>query len=264
MRLAFKALVAACLVFAGVIGLVVRQIEIGLPDDSEIVNYHPSVTRPFVSIKVIPTIVVEAFLAAEDRNFYSHPGIDFPLALRAMGLDILRYGSARRPIGASTITQQLVKNMLLDDELTFDRKIREALLALRVERALPKNRILEIYLNEIYLGCGSRGLAEAASHYFGKSVTTLSIEEAAFLAGLPKAPNHYNPIRYPAAAANRRNWVLDRMVEDGYLHDAQVASLKGAPVQLGADRCRGDGKGDDASPAISVVQDPSERGSEAR
>jgi penicillin-binding protein 1A len=260
MRPIFKALMVVSLISTAVVGLVVRQVSASLPDDRQIVDFHPPVGQPFVSIKTIPPVVVKAFLAAEDGNFYNHPGIDLPLAVRAMGLDILRYASGRRPIGASTITQQLVKNLLLDDEVTFDRKIKEALLALRIERALPKDRILEIYLNEIYLGCGSRGLAEAASNYFGKSATTLSIEEAAFLAGLPKAPNHYDPSRYPGAAANRRNWVLDRMVEDGYLDAAQAAPLKGVPVRLAGDHCRSDRGSRRNNSTLSVVRVPGERG----
>jgi penicillin-binding protein 1A len=254
MRFSFKVLTAAGLIFAAMTGLTVWRVSVGLPDDHIIVNYHPSDARPFIPFGTNPHVVVQAFLAAEDGNFYTHPGIDFPLTLRAMGLDILRYGSGRRPIGASTITQQLVKNLILDDEMTLDRKIKEALLALRVERALSKDRILEIYLNETYLGCGSHGLAEAAANYFGKSVAALSTEEAAFLGGLPKAPNHYNPLRHPRAAANRRNWVLDRMAEDGYLDVARATTLKAAPVRISAVRCGGDGGSRDNNSPLSVLR----------
>jgi penicillin-binding protein 1A len=201
----------------------------------------------------IPSVVVHAFLAAEDDDFYEHGAVDFPMTLRAMGLDILRYDSGRRPIGASTITQQLVKNLIVGDEVSINRKIREALLALRVERRLTKDRILEIYLNEVHLGCRSRGVAEAALNYFGKPVTKLSVDEAAFLGGVPKAPSHYNPLRHPDAAQTRRNWVIDRMVDDGYLAPGQAAALKAAPVRLAIDHCDRDGGGDDANAPASVA-----------
>jgi penicillin-binding protein 1A len=253
MRPIFQVVTAAGLIFAGAAGLWLWQVDIGLPDTSGILDYHTPAGQLFVPVKAIPSVVVHAFLAAEDSDFYNHDGVDFPMTLRAMGLDALHFESGRRPIGASTITQQLVKNLILGDEVSFNRKIREALLAFRIERRLTKDRILEIYLNEVYLGCRSHGVAEAAVNYFGKPVTELSIDEAAFLGGLPKAPNHYNPARHPDAAESRRNWVIDRMVEDGYLAPRQATALKAAPVRLAIDHCDHDGGGDDANAPASVV-----------
>ena len=130
---------------------------------------------------------------------------------RAAAIDLTRIGSGRRPIGASTITQQLVKNLILGGEVLLARKVKEILMALRVEKELPKNCILEIYLNEINLGCGAHGIAQAALDYFGKPIDELTLDEAAFLAALPKAPGHYDPSRFPRAAKARRNWVIGRI-----------------------------------------------------
>src|SRR5439155_21267092 len=140
-----------------------------------------------------------------------HPVSTVRAALPAVG----RWHSKRRPVGPSTITQQVAKNMLLTNELTVSRKVKEILLATRIEDALPKDRILELYLNEIYLGSGAYGVEAAAWTYFDKSLDQLTLGEAAFLAGLPKAPNNYNPVRVPQAAKERREWVLGRMAEDG-------------------------------------------------
>ena len=209
-----------------------------LPDYRKLVDYHSPPGQPFISIVAIPSGVIHAFLSAEDADFYHHSGVDVAMVLRAMAVDIFRFASDQRPIGASTITQQLVKNLLLTDKVSINRKIQEGLLALRIERILPKDRILELYLNEIYLGCGAHGLAEAAFNYFRKTVGALTIEEAAFLAALPKAPNHYNPLRFPQAAKARRDWVLDRMVEDGYLTVEQATAAKAMPIRL-RDACEG-------------------------
>ncbi len=166
--------------------------------------------------QAIPKRVIDAFISAEDKNFYSHHGVDPVSIIRAAITDIGRLRANRRPIGASTITQQVAKNMLLSNEVSLTRKIKEVLLATRIEAALPKDRILELYLNEIYLGLGAYGVAAAAQTYFDKSLDDLTLGEAAFLGGLPKAPNRYNPAHFPEAATARRDWVLDRMVEDGY------------------------------------------------
>src|SRR6185369_11090304 len=136
----------------------------------------------------------------------------------------------RRPVGASTITQQVAKNMLLSNELTMSRKVKEVLLATRIEEALSKDRILELYLNEIYLGSSAYGVEAAALIYFNKSLDELTLGEAAFLAGLPKAPNNYHPARFPQAAKARRDWVLDRMAEDGNATEAQIAQAKAEPL----------------------------------
>ncbi len=205
-----------------------------LPDHTQLARYEPPVTsrvyggngrllaeyatekRVFVPIDAIPKPVIDAFLAAEDKNFYIHPGVDIIGIVRAILTNISHYGSDRRPVGASTITQQVAKNFLLSNEVSITRKIKEAILAFRIDRAFSKDRILELYLNEIYLGYGSYGVAAAALNYFNKALDELSIEEIAFLAALPKAPNNYDPARYPAAAKARRNWVLGRMQEEGF------------------------------------------------
>jgi penicillin-binding protein 1A len=205
----------------------------GLPDYTQLADYEPPVMtrvhagdgrllaeyarqrRVFMPVTAIPKLVRQAFLSAEDKNFFLHPGID-PLGVaRAVITNIKNIASGKRLVGASTITQQVAKNFLLSADVTFERKIKEAILAFRIERALSKQRILELYLNEIYLGFGSYGVAAAALNYFNKSLDQLDIAEAAFLAALPKAPNNYNPIKHPKAALGRRDWVVRRMAEDG-------------------------------------------------
>ncbi len=182
--------------------------------------------RIFVPISAVPEQVKLAFIAAEDQNFFSHKGVD-PFAIaRAAVTDLGRLGRARRPVGASTITQQVARNMVLgSDALTTERKLKEALLALRIERVLTKPRILELYLNEIYLGQGSYGVVAAAQVYFNKPLDQLTLGEAAMLAALPKSPSNYNPFRFPDAAKVRRDWVLDRMVETRAvtLEEARIA-----------------------------------------
>src|SRR5438105_7515906 len=181
-------------------------------------------------IGAIPKKVIQAFLSAEDKNFYSHRGVDPVSMLRAALTDLGRWHSKRRPVGASTITQQVAKNMLLSNELTMSRKIREVLLATRIEEALSKDRILELYLNEIYLGSGAYGVEAAALIYFNKSLDELTLGEAAFLAGLPKAPNNYNPGRYPQQAKARRDWVLDRIAEDGAAPEKEIQAARAEPI----------------------------------
>jgi len=188
--------------------------------------------RVFVPIRAMPRRVIQAFLAAEDKNFYEHPGIDFLGVVRAVIVNVKNLGSNRRPVGASTITQQVAKNFLLTNEVSWVRKIKEAILAFRIERALTKNRILELYLNEIYLGYGSYGVAAAALNYFNKSLDQLSIEETAFLAALPKAPNNYHPIKKPKAAIARRNWVVERMVIEGHINAADAEAAKARPLTV--------------------------------
>ena len=156
--------------------------------------------------------MVQAFLSAEDKNFYSHPGVDLGSILRAGMQNLVHLGDNRRPVGASTITQQVAKNFLLTNEVSLSRKIKEAILAIRIENTFTKDHILELYLNEIYLGGGSYGVAAAALNYFDKPLAELTVAEAAFLAALPKAPNNYNPSRFPEAAiylvGPRKNWEL--------------------------------------------------------
>ena len=188
--------------------------------------------RVFVPIEAFPKRVIQAFIAAEDKKFYEHPGVDFVGILRALITNITRLGSRRRPVGASTITQQVAKNFLLTNEVSIERKIKEAILAFRIERAFPKKRILELYLNEIYLGGGSYGVAAAALNYFDKSLDELSISEAAFLAGLPKAPNYYNPYVRPDAARARRDYAVGRMREDGYITAEEAEEARTGPVEV--------------------------------
>ena len=222
----------------------------GLPDVEGLRNYQPRVMsrvyagdsrllselaterRIFVPYASMPDLVKHAFVSAEDQNFFVHRGVD-PVAIgRAAVTDLLNYGQGRRPVGASTITQQVAKNMLLlgSSEVSLARKAREAILAIRLEDTLSKERILELYLNEIYLGLQSYGVAAAAQAYFNKSLDELTLPEAAFLAALPKAPNNYNPFRYPDAARARRDWVIDRMVEDRVITAEQAAAAKSQPV----------------------------------
>ena len=163
--------------------------------------------RLYIPIQAVPKLVINAFLAAEDKNFYEHGGLDFTGIARAGVIYLQNYGSSRRPQGASTITQQVAKNFLLTNELSIARKIKEALLALKIERTYSKDKILELYLNEIYLGLGAYGIAAASLVYFDKAVNELTVPEAAYLASLPKAPNNYHPFRQRERAIERRNWV---------------------------------------------------------
>ncbi len=228
----------------------------GLPDYQQLANYQPSVLtrfhsgdgrvlaefaverRLFVPVDAIPKLVIHAFLAAEDKNFYTHPGISLPDIARAALTNLAQKGAmrGRRPIGASTITQQVAKNFLLTNEVSFARKIREAILAVRIENAMSKDHILELYLNEIYLGSGTYGVAAAALNYFNKSLDELTIPEAAFIAGLPKAPNNYNPQRFPEQAKARRDYVIGRMEEDGWITPADAQQALATPLVTRARR----------------------------
>ncbi len=244
----FSTLLAAVVVAGGAGLYALYYYGRGLPDYQQLADYEPPVVtrvhagdgrllaeyarerRVFVPIDAMPRRVINAFLSAEDKNFYSHPGVDFLGVARAMVKNIVNIGRNRRLQGASTITQQVAKNFLLTNEVSIERKVKEAILAFRIERAFTKDRILELYLNQIYLGMGSYGVAAAALNYFDKSLDELSIAEAAFLAALPKAPNNYNPIRRPAAAKARRDWVIDRMREDGYISETEAAWAKSEPL----------------------------------
>jgi penicillin-binding protein 1A len=215
-----------------------------LPDYSQLQDYEPPVMtrvhaadgslvaeyarerRLYIPIQAVPKLVINAFLAAEDRNFYQHGGLDFTGIVRAAIAFVQNYGSGRRPQGASTITQQVAKNFLLTNEVSLTRKLKEALLALKIERTYSKDKILELYLNEIYLGLGAYGIAAASLTYFDKSVNELTIPEAAYLATLPKAPNNYNPFRQRERALERRNWVIDRMAEAGFIKEADAEKAK--------------------------------------
>jgi penicillin-binding protein 1A len=215
-----------------------------LPDYSQLQDYEPPVMtrvhagdgslvaeyarerRLYVPIQAVPKLVINAYLAAEDKNFYEHGGLDFMGIARA-GVNLVQnLGSGRRPQGASTITQQVAKNFLLTNEVSYTRKIKEALLSLKIERTYSKDKILELYLNEIYLGLGAYGIAAASLVYFDKAVNELTIPEVAYLAALPKAPNNYHPHRFRERALERRNWVLDRMAEAGFIKAAEAEAAK--------------------------------------
>ena len=221
-----------------------------LPDYRQLSKYEPSVVsrvyagngallkeysverRVFVPIDVIPKKIISAFLSAEDKDFYEHYGIDIRAITRALITNFKNYGQGKRLVGASTITQQVAKNFLLTSEVTFERKIKEAILAIRIERAFSKKEILELYLNEIYLGNISYGIAAAALNYFDKSLDDLTISEAAFLATLPKAPSKYNPKKNYKKVLDRRNWVLHQMYKNGYLTQSQKNKLQSTEIIL--------------------------------
>jgi penicillin-binding protein 1A len=221
-----------------------------LPDFSQLQDYEPPVMtrvhaadgslvaeyarerRLYLPIQAIPKRVFDAFTAAEDKNFWEHGGIDLFGIARAVVNNIEQYGTGRRPQGASTITQQVAKNFLVGSETSINRKIKEALLALRIERAFSKEKILELYLNDIYLGLGAYGIAAASLLYFDKSVHQLTIEEVAYLAALPKAPNNYHPFRQRDAAIVRRNWVIDQMVITGAIKPQDAAEAKKKPLNI--------------------------------
>jgi penicillin-binding protein 1A len=200
--------------------------------DGQLVAEHARERRLYLPIQAIPDLIKAAFLSAEDKNFYEHPGVDLISIARAAVTNLRNRGSGRRPVGASTITQQVAKNFLLTSELSYERKIKEALLAMRIEQAYSKDKIFELYLNEIYFGLGSYGVAAAALNYYGKSVNELTLAEAAYLAALPKAPENYHPFRDTERAVDRRNWVIDRMVENGYIRvgDAEAAKEEALDV----------------------------------
>ena len=224
------------------------SVAAGLPDYRWLADYEPpqmsriyaadsrllaelaAERRVFVPIEAIPPLLQQAFISAEDQRFREHHGVDPIGILRAVLTNVEQYGTGRRAVGASTITQQVAKNMLVGSDRTIARKVREAILALRIEQALPKERILEIYLNEIFLGAQAYGVAAAAQAYFNKGLDELTLSEMAFLGALPKAPNNYNPVRHPEAARARRDWVLDRMVEDGAITPDQAQVAKAEPI----------------------------------
>ena len=223
----------------------------GLPDYQQLKTYEPPVVtrvyandgrmfgeyafekRLFVPIQSIPTWVKKAFISAEDKTFYSHVGVDFLGIIRSAFLNIKRFSKGRRLMGGSTITQQVARNFLLSETSTlvsFERKIKETILSFRIENAYTKDHIFELYLNEIYLGNRSYGVAAAALNYFNKSLDELTIAEAAYLAALPKAPSRYHPEKNHELAVERRNWVLQRMHENGYItaqerQEGQLESL---------------------------------------
>ena len=234
-------------VAAAVLAAVIWKFEQDLPDYTQLKNYEPPVMtrvhaadgsllaeyarerRLYLPSAAIPPLVKNAFIAAEDKNFYSHRGFDPEGILRAAF--VFLQGS-KRVQGASTITQQVAKNFLLTADRTFERKIREILLSLRIESAYSKDKILELYLNEIYLGLSNYGVAAAALNYFDKSVNELSVAEVAYLAALPKEPSALNPFRNHDRAIERRNYVIGRMAEDGYITAEQAKAARAEPLTV--------------------------------
>ena len=241
---------AAALAVIGILAGVfyVYTITRDLPSVEALQNYTPPVTtrvyagngtvlgeyasesRVFIPVSFIPKLVSEAFTSAEDRNFYNHPGVDPSGILRAAIKDVGLVIEGHRPQGASTITQQVARDFLLNSDVKLARKIREAILAIRIDATYPKETVLELYLNEIYLGQHSYGVAAAALNYFGKSLDELDIPEVAFLAALPKGPANYDPRFYHDAAVDRRNYVIGQMEDNGYITKEQAATAKAAPL----------------------------------
>ena len=223
---------------------------IGLPDYKKLSNYQPPISsrvysndgkliaeyaiekRLFVPFDSIPKKVINSFLSAEDKNFFNHPGIDAKGILRAVFKNVKNLSQNKRLEGASTITQQVAKNFLLTNEVSIKRKIKEAILAFRIERAYTKERILELYLNQIYLGQGTYGIAAASLEYFDKPIKELNYPDAALLAALPKAPSKYNPYRYPKAAEFRRNLVLQNLKENNFINKKKLVEFKNSKINL--------------------------------
>ncbi len=241
--------IATILFLAGAVGALVMYAKYSksLPNHEQLANYAPPVMtrfyatngsilaeyakerRMYLPIQVVPKMLTSAFLSAEDKNFYKHMGVDPEGVVRAL---VKSSPGGARQQGASTITQQVAKNFLVGNERSFERKIREALIALRIESTYSKDKILELYLNEIFLGARSYGVAAAALNYFGKSVNELTVAECAYLAALPKAPNNYNPVTHRKAATDRRNWVVERMYENGYIDRRTADAAKKEPFNL--------------------------------
>ena len=238
---------AALIVGTGTVAGLFWHFSHGLPDHKQLADYQPATVsrlyaadgrllaeyarekRVFVPVAAMPKRVLEAFVAAEDQRFFSHPGVDFIGVLRAVVANVANPG--KRPEGASGLTQQVAKNFLLSNQATLARKIREAILAFRIEETYSKERILELYLNEIYLGSGNYGVAQAAINYFDRSLNELTLSEIAYLAALPKAPNRYNIARNEKEAYARRDYVLGRMLDDGYITQAEVDQARAEKLQ---------------------------------
>ncbi|MDB5473043.1 MAG: penicillin-binding protein [Devosia sp.] len=236
----------------GAAAIYLTSVSANLPDYTVLKDYQPPVTtrvhaadgtllaefarerRLFQPVETVPPLLVHAFLSAEDKDFYRHGGIAIDGVFRALRDNLLARMDGNSAIqgGGSSITQQVAKNFLLTSEQTWDRKIQEALLAIRIESTFSKDRILELYLNEIFLGLNSYGVAAAALNYFDKALYQLDLAEAAYIAALPKGPNNYHPFRRPQAAIERRNWVIDRMVENGYASFEEGEVAKAEPLNV--------------------------------
>ncbi len=249
-RFAAKASILVLLIIIFLVFSAFWYFSYGLPDYKKLSNYEPSVLsrvysengqligefsvekRLFIPYDSIPEKVINSFLSAEDKNFFNHPGVDAKGVTRALIKNISNILSDKRLEGASTITQQVAKNFLLTNEVSLKRKIKEAILAFRIEKAYSKKRILELYLNEIYLGKGTYGVASASLEYFNKSVKELSYNESALLAALPKAPSKYNPYKSIELATKRRNMVLKNLNNNGYISDAEFKNFSKQKIKL--------------------------------
>ncbi|MDC0518356.1 penicillin-binding protein 1A [Candidatus Pelagibacter sp.] len=246
----FTAILSLLLISIIIIFVILWSFSNNIPDYKFLKNYKPPVSskmysgdgdlvadfskekRVFVPYSAIPKNVINSFLAAEDKNFFSHPGVDAKGILRAIINNIKNIMTSKRLEGASTITQQVAKNFLLTNEVSFNRKIKEAILAFRIERALSKERILELYLNQIYLGSGAYGVAAASLEYFDKSIKELDYSESALLAALPKAPSRYNPYKDVNLAKFRRDLVLKNLYENNFLDNKNYQKYKNQPIYL--------------------------------
>ena len=222
-----------------------------LPDYKKLATYEPPVMtrihavdgsllaeyaeerRLFVPIGQMPKLMIEAFISAEDKTFFTHGGLDWQgIASAALRYVQVKISGKGQIVGASTITQQVAKNFLLTNERSLERKLKEALLVQRIEQTFTKDQIIELYLNEIFLGMNSYGVAAASLNYFGKSLDQLDLEELAYLAALPKGPNNYHPFRQKERAIERRNWVLGQMFENGYISDAAMREAQAKPLEV--------------------------------
>jgi penicillin-binding protein 1A len=248
----FTALFMVVVGLAGTALYIVWDVSKDLPDYKQLAAYEPPVMtrmhasdgsllaeyaeqrRLFVPIDQVPKKLVQAYLAAEDKTFYTHAGLDWR-GIAAAGLRYVQIkvmGQRGQIVGASTITQQVAKNFLLNNEQTLARKLKEALVVQRIEAAFTKDQILELYLNEIFLGLNSYGIAAASLNYFGKSLDELSIDEMAYLAALPKGPNNYHPFKHTKRATERRNWVLEQMQENGYITAEEMKAAQAKPLAV--------------------------------
>ena len=246
----FLVVISLLLLFSLIIFSVLWSFSNKIPDYKFLKNYKPPVSskvysgdgelvadfskekRIFVPYSSIPKNVINSFLSAEDKNFFSHPGVDAKGVIRAALNNIQNILTSKRLEGASTITQQVAKNFLLTNEVSINRKIKEAILAFRIERALSKERILELYLNQIYLGSGAYGVAAASLEYFDKSIKELNYEESALLAALPKAPSKYNPFRDIELAKFRRDLVLKNLLDNEFIDSKKYLKLKDKKIKL--------------------------------
>jgi len=236
---------------SGAVLYVIWNASKDLPDYKSLANYEPPVMtrihaadgsllaeyaqerRLFVPVSQMPKRLIEAFISAEDKTFFTHGGLDWQgIAAAAYRYAQVKFTGKGQIVGASTITQQVAKNFLLTNERSLDRKLKEALLVQRIEQTFSKERILELYLNEIFLGLNSYGVAAASLNYFGKSLDQLSLEELAYLAALPKGPNNYHPFRQKDRAIERRNWVLSQMHENGYITEDEMKEAQAKPLEV--------------------------------